>query len=568
MNMRKFLGILVAILLCMSFGGCSGSSSGSSDTSSSNSSNSSDTSTDSVSSSIDTAPYAVSVAETASTYDAADVVDNVLFGAAITIDFTTNTAQLAGDATIYAITAGGVTPVTGVTIAQTTYGITITSTVSANVAYTLTGTLNGTLTVKSSSPYQLSLNGVTINATAGPALDLESTQKVFIVAAAGTTNTLTDASARSMTMKAALYGKGPMVFSGDGSLSVTGSYKHGIFCNDYIRVRGGTLTVAVSTRDGIRAVNGFIFDDGNLTINATGITTDDESKGIKVEGSESTSGAGKGFIVINGGYITITSAGKAITAGWDIDEDASTAATTDDPDPYVIVNNGVLSLTTTVTPYEYTSNGTTVSCSPEGIEGKSRLTINSGYLTINTTDDCLNAGDALTINGGYLSCTASHNDAIDCNGNLTIAGGNIVAIGAGAPEGSFDYDDDDPATTFAFTISGGTFVGIGGNTARPNSCTQNVVVLGGLTSGSTMALKANDGTVVFAYTIPQSYATMILSSPDITTGTTYTLYTGGTAAADYTFNGLFLDDLSYSGGTAGGSFTVSSRLTQIGGQFF
>lgn len=29
----------------------------------------------------------------------------------------------------------------------------------------------------------------------------------------------------------------------EGTLSVTGIYKHGIFSNDYIRVRGGTLNV-------------------------------------------------------------------------------------------------------------------------------------------------------------------------------------------------------------------------------------------------------------------------------------------------------------------------------------
>ncbi|HOP40800.1 MAG TPA: carbohydrate-binding domain-containing protein, partial [Geobacteraceae bacterium] len=356
-----------------------------------------------------TSPYVASVAESASSYNSADVISNNAFDYVVTINFTANTAQLSSGSA-QTITTEGVTLLasggTGITVAKTTYGITITSAVNANVRYNLTGKLNGTLTVLSSSAYQLYLEGVTIAASEGPALDLESTQKVFIVSAPGTTNTLSDSSTRSMTMKAALYGKGPMIFSGDGTLNVAGSYKHGIFSNDYIRVRGGTLNVAVSVKDAVRSVNGFIFDDGTLTINASGTTTDDESKGIKVEGSEST-GTGKGFVVINGGTITISSVGKAITAGWDIDEDAITIDTSDDPSPYVEINNGVITITTTGTPYEYVSGGTTVSCSPEGIEAKSNLTINSGYLIINTTDDALNAGKAITINGGYIYCASS-----------------------------------------------------------------------------------------------------------------------------------------------------------------
>lgn len=185
----------------------------------------------------------------------------------------------AGSITTDGITLTG-TSGTSVVITQTSTGVTINSTGSPYVKYDLTGQLSGTLSVSSSSAYQLYLNGVTINGTAGPALDLESTQKVFIVSASGTTNTLADSSTRTLTMKAALYGKGPMVFSGDGTISVTGGYKHGVFSNDYIRMRGGTLNVTVSAKDAVRSVNGFIFDDGRLTVVGTGTTSDDESKGI------------------------------------------------------------------------------------------------------------------------------------------------------------------------------------------------------------------------------------------------------------------------------------------------
>lgn len=565
MKIRMCLGLFMVMVLIVCAGGCSSSGNDASDSSSNNASDDSGTSDDSssVSSSIDTSPYAVSFAETAATYDSEDVLDNLTFDYVIDIDFTENTAGLSS-ATAQVITSDGVTLLavgTGsVIVAATAYGITISSGVDANIRYNLSGELDGTLSISSAGEYQLYLDGVTIIGSAGPALDLESSEKVFIVTASGTTNILEDSATRSMTMKAALYGTGPMIFSGDGTLMVTGSYKHGIFSKDYIRVQSGELDVAVSAKDAVRSVNGFIFDHGDLTINASGTVTDDESKGIKVEGSEGDDGAGKGYIVINGGYLDITSVDKAITAGWDIDDDAETVDTSDDPSPYVEINNGVITITTTGTPYEYQSDGETVSCSPEGIEGKSDLTINSGYLIVSTTDDGLNAGDSITINGGYLYCASSDNDAIDSNGNLTITGGVIVAIGASAPEGAFDCDQN------TFAITGGTLVGIGGSLSTPttSACTQNVVILGSGTQGSTLGIKADDGTVAFAFTIPQSYATMVLSSPDIETGTQYTIYKGGTASGDETFCGLYLENLSYSQGTAGSSFTVSSRVTSIG----
>jgi hypothetical protein len=568
MRTGRLLSVVFGVILAFGLAGCNSSSSDSSDDTSSTTTDTSSTT------STTPATYATSVAEKATSYSADDVVDKTTFDYSVLIDFTGGTAQLS-TAEVKALpteTGKSITFLTvdstSVALAKTTYGYTITSTISSKVAYKLSGTLNGTLTVNSSGVYELYLNNVAVSATAGPALDLESTQKAFIVLPSGTTNTLSDATTSStMKKKGALYGMGPLVFSGDGTLHVTGNYKHGIFGNDYIRIRAGVIGVTATVKNGIHAVNGFIFDDGQLTINGTGTTVDDESKGIKVEGSETT-GTGKGYIVINGGYLTITSVGKAITAGWDIDEDATTTSTADDPDPYVEINAGVLTLTTTGAPYEYTQNGTTYSCSPEGVEGKTKVTINNGYLMISTTDDAINAGTNLTINGGIIYAASSKNDAIDSNGNLTIAGGVIVAIGTAAPEGSFDYGDDVASTKETFTISGGTFVGIGGTTAQPSSVTQNTVVLGSLSSGTTMGIKSSSGTTIFAFTIPQSYATMILSSPKITTGTQYTIYTGGTATADKTFKGLYFGTLSYTGGSSASTFTASSGITKLGGQYF
>jgi hypothetical protein len=499
-------------------------------------------------------------------YDEDDLVANTAFEYDIAIDFAGTTVKLSSR-TAQAITSDGVTVLdTGsgtVIVALTANGITVTSTVESAVKYELSGTLSGTLTMNSASVYQLYLNGVTVNGSSGPALDLESSARAFIVLASGTTNTLTDQTTHSaITVEGALFGNGAMIFSGTGALSITGNYKHGILCNDYIRVCEGSLGVTVTARDAIRSLNGFIFDGGSLVVSGTGSKAGKESKGIKVEGDESESGAGKGYIVINDGTITVTTISKAITASFDSSEDGDTDSTTYDPDPFVIVNGGTITITTTGTPREDTA--TVDGLKPEGIESKTDLTINDGTLVISTTDDAINAGSSITINGGYIYACGSQNDAIDSNGTLTINGGVLVAVGTSAPEGAFDCD------TNTFKITGGTFVGIGGTVSEPtkSACTQNVLVLGGGTKDSTMAIVSGGNTVAFTFTIPQSYDTMIVSSPKIISGTSYSVYTGGTASGDETFHGLYLGSLSYSGGTAGTSFTVSSRLTRTGGTIF
>lgn len=575
-NMKKYLLLLItACMLCFA---CSGDDAGTKPSSLSNSDSSGATSTSDSPTTDETNTYTQSVAATASDagYDTTDLVANTTFANTITIDLAASTAQLDTDDVQTFSTSTSVTPLTGVTISGTTGGVTITNTSTTIIKYILSGTLAGSLTVTSANAnYQLYLNGVTVNGTTDAALYLASSTKAFIVLADGTTNTFTDQASGTHTgeTESAFYGVGPLIFSGTGTLAVTGRYANGLGSKDYIRVCNGTMNISVSANNGIDTKNAFYFDYGNLTINATGATIDDESKGIRVKAKDSAAGANKGYIYINGGTINITSVSKAITAAWDIDEDTTTY-TTANPNPFVVINNGVITIKTTGTPYEYEdSTGTTVSCSPEGIEGKAGLTINNGFISVITTDDCLNSANGnLTINGGYIYCASSSNDAIDSNGTLTITGGYIVAIGTSSPEGPFDCDNN------TFAITGGTLVGIGGTTSRPTaaSCSQYVVVLGSsnisLTAGSTLALVSSTGTVAFAYEIPQSSYTMVISSPDIAKGTYY-VYTGTTVTADDDFNGMYLDtdddnDTAYSGGSNVRTITVSSTLTKMGGQYF
>ena len=221
------------------------------------------------------------------------------------------------------------------------------------------------------------------------------------------------------------------------------------------------------------------------------------------------------------------------------------------PDPYVEINGGIINIKTTGEPYEGQTDDDP-SCSPEGIEAKANLTINAGTITVQTTDDSLNAGGNIVINGGAVYACSSKNDAMDANGSngITINGGVIVAIGLNTPECAFDCDQN------PLTINGGTLIGLGtGNYTAPSNGSQSVLVLGSSSTGSantSFAVVDGSGNPVFVYTLPAGTGDVaIISSPKIATGTAYTVKTGVTVKEDtgIRFHNLYTTMPTISGGT-------------------
>lgn len=502
--------------------------------------------------------------------NSSDLIEDVTFDYTLTIDLATLAISSSSTALVVGTTTSGSTPVTldgitAVTVTQDAFGLTIDSEMPDDVHLdlALAGNYSGSVTIYSNAKFRLSLGGVNIASPDGPAINIQSGKRTFVVLGSGTTNVLSDtptysartlANGDAMDLKAAFFSEGPLLFSGTGSLSITANGKHAIASDDHVRVREGSITIQSNEKDGIRANDAFVMDGGTVDIQ----TASGAGKGIKVDGKEDDEEP-VGFIAINDGSLKINSYDKAITAAWESDEDGETATTTDDPDPRVTINGGTLDITTFGTPYEdrNTADGDD-SLSPEGIEAKSVLTVNGGTISVSTTDDGLNAGTGIVVNNGRIYATSSSNDAIDSNGTLTITGGTIVAVGAGNPEGGLDCDQN------TFKVTGGTFIGIGGRNSSPTRSvtTQNTVALSNGSASSLLAIKDGSGNVAFAYTIPKTSSAMLLSSPLLTTGTTYTVYSGGSLGTfSEDFHGLYLGAASHSGGTAGKSFTISSTVT-------
>lgn len=196
-----------------------------------------------------------------------------------------------------------------------------------------------------------------------------------------------------------------------------------------------------------------------------------------------------------------------------------------------------------------------ISKSYEGLEGL-HINISGGDITLTASDDGLNAAGGtdssgstggrdgkfgrgkpsssngtITISGGTLKIKAS-GDGIDANGSFDITGGNITISGPTQGDtATLDYD-----TTG--TISGGTFIGTGasGGMAETFSDSEQGVItasVGNQSAGTKIKLTDSKGNTLITHTPDLDFALVILSSPDIISGETYTL-TIGTSTSEFT----------------------------------
>ena len=537
--------------------------------------------------------------------------DNISFANQIYINLSDLSASADGS-TYTAITAEDTSLSTNIALKISDEGLiklTDSSAKNNNLKVILSGSANGKslsiTTANESNSVAIYLNSVSLTSGKYPCIEMDKKNPLYLVAEGS--NSFTDGRSYGTDYslyskkKGTVYTKGALIMSGSGSITLTEGYKHGFFSNDYIQVNSGTYTVNSTGRNAFQAANAFVMNGGTITISGTGTHTNNQSRGIIVEGLdaevddddetkvESNEYVGEGYIVINGGSITSTTVSKGISAKWDIDEDAVSSDTTDDPYPFVLITGGKISIKTTGTPQDESSSyytftdedGKSVSektkLSPEGIEGKQALFITGGIIELNTTDDCLNVSretsgykGKVEIYGGNIFAYSSNNDAIDSNGTLKLAGGILVALTSTTPECAFDCDSN------TFAVTGGLLVGIGTNNySAPTSsaCSQSTIVLSGNYFGSgntTFALEDSSSNPVFAYTIPSVFGTstssnyiMILSSPKIQTGTSYKAVSGVSASGGSTFHNLYVELPEVSSGTTSVSDISTSSSSYV-----
>ncbi len=138
-----------------------------------------------------------------------------------------------------------------------------------------------------------------------------------------------------------------------------------------------------------------------------------------------------------------------------------------------------------------------------------------------------NSNGSIQISGGTLYINAS-GDGIDANGTLEIRGGHTVVVGPTQGDtATLDYDK-------SATIAGGTFIGTGasGMAQTFSESEQGVVAVsaGNQAAGTTILLKNASGKTILVHTPELNFAVVILSSPELQKGATYTIAIGSQTA--------------------------------------
>lgn len=320
----------------------------------------------------------------------------------------------------------------------------------------------------------------------------------------------------------------------------------GISASGSLQITGGDFTVTA----GGGSVNGSQANSGNyggfmgggmgrpgrpgsISTNQSTITTDESTsmKALKAAGD----------LTVTGGSFTVDSADDAVhsNANVTISGGDFNIATGDDgfhADEKLTVSAGTVKITK----------------SYEGLEGL-HILVSGGDISLIASDDGLNAAGgndnsgtggrdqmfpggkggfggmssgngSVVISGGNLYIQAS-GDGIDANGTLEITGGYTVVCGPTQGDtATLDYDK-------TAVISGGTFIGTGAaGMAQTFSDSENQGVIavqaGSAVAGTQIALKDGKGNEILSYTPKLSFNVVILSSPDIQKGKSYTLWVG------------------------------------------
>ena len=484
-----------------------------------------------------------------------------------------------------------------------------TVTITEGGVYNVTGTIsNGSIIIDTTEDVKLILNNVSFTNESGPAIYVKQADNVYIETLEGTTSYITDGEDYSDTsLEAAIYSSDDLVFTGSGTLVVTGNYMDAIACTDDLLFISGTYDIT-AVDDGIRGKDSVIIEDGNfkITAGADGIKTtneEDSTEGYIIikNGTFDIDAVTDGIQaitelnILNGTFdikttgLTSTSSAKGLKAGTSliVTDGTFNIVTTDDAiHSYdVWIKGGTFTLSASDDGIHADNSviidgGTiTISKSYEGIEG-SNITVNGGTITLTSSDDGFNVNGGadssaysgtgatdsttsgthvLTITGGTIYVNAT-GDGLDSNGSIVMSGGTVVVNGpTNDGNGSLDYDE-------TFTITGGILVASGssGMAQMPStSSSQNSIMIGFTSSISTstiITIKDSSGNEILTYKASKAYVNLVVSSPSLSNGT-YSIYTGVTNS-NSSVNGI------YESGSTGGSlfkeFTISSTSTTIG----
>lgn len=463
-------------------------------------------------------------------------------------------------------------------------------TISKEGVYVITGTLTDVcvyINVTKQEKVQLVLKDAELTNSTGPAIAIEEADKVFITVPEGAKAAISDGKnykgkAVTEDWDGVIFSRADLCLNGQGEMTITGAYKHGVVSKDDLVITGLTLTVnAESTaldgkdcvkangatitvnagKNGIRSDNdedadrGFVYlkecaitvDAGKDAVEAeNAIITEDtilnilsgggQSQAVRYAAEGSWKGLKAGDIRLTGGSCFIDARDDAIHANRSITITSGSfiLASGDDgvhADKELTIMDGDIRITG----------------SYEGLEA-SKLTIAGGLVDVTASDDGLNAaGDTeettaaagnrrsrgmmmsngvgeIFITGGVILVNST-GDGIDSNRDINVSGGVTLVSGpVSSGNAAFDYDG-------TATVTGGILIAAG-----PNGMAQNfteaqnqgaiLATFSRQPGGRSIALVDSEGVIIAAFTPQNAYQSVVITAPGVQENRKYTLVAG------------------------------------------
>lgn len=486
--------------------------------------------------------------------------------------------------------------------------------------YVLSGTLtDGSVIINApeDAKLHLILNGAHIASQSAAALYVISADKVFVTLTDGSENGISAAGDSAeddyANVDAAIFARCDISFNGSGSLSVSSAKGRGIVSKDDLVFTGGSYMIqaanhGISGKDSIRIADGsFDLSSGNDACHCSGdfdflagsmeISAADD--GVHSDAALSVSGGSitislcydglEGVTVdISGGMIDITSSDDGINAA-NGSSDSAHDGTDGTPAESA---GGVTDMSGDPPEKPDGDSAPDMSCAgmrrpdggtpPEKLDGSGDTGTASGSTPEAPADmpeaptnmpggmgggfgggDDLFAADSsclVTISGGTVRINAQ-GDGIDSNDDLVISGGEVYISGPrNGGDGALDYNGSG-------TISGGIVVacdmgGMSQNFSDGSQCSAMISLNG---SGEIRLTDAS-GNVLLSYTPADDYSCIVVSCPELSEGSEYTL-SYGSASQSFTQSEAHMGSASNvpagglggMGGNMGGGFDKSRR---------
>lgn len=362
-------------------------------------------------------------------------------------------------------------------------------TVTSAGTYSISGTLDDGQVIVDTDDEEdvtLILNGVDITCSNNAPIYVANAEDTVIALANGTQNYVTDGESYenggSDEPDAAIFSKDDLDITGYGSLTVYANFNDGIVSKDDLDILGGNITVT-AVNHGIRGKDSVEIVDGTITVSAGG-------DGVQSNNDEDST---KGYVMITGGTLDITAAKDGIQAettlaitGGDISVSAGGGSNSGSDD----AGKGLkAAVDITIEAGTVDTVSIDVDSADDAIHCDGTVTISGGNITLATADDAVRSESTVAITGGDISIATCY-EGIDAAA-ITINNATIDLVSSDDGISAVSAD----GTSSTVSISGGTLAITAG--ADGIAAESQVLISGGTITvssggGSTMSVGSTE----------------------------------------------------------------------------